>query len=195
MSTDALIGSWKAIDADSSGRGLIDTGEFGRFMKKGKAEKGPSWQERNMEANKAARQAVEADMDERCSRDVTRRLESVPAATDEEVVTASRVLNDAMGAALRDIDPAARSFYKLFNKMVRYPLPYHPVPPRTTPYHPVPPLTIPYHPARPRTIRYHPLSPLAGRRWLGQGAVRRVREPAARRYAREQAGPPHAAGG
>jgi hypothetical protein len=27
------------------------------------------------------------------------------------------VLNDAMGAALRDIDPAARSFFKLFNRM------------------------------------------------------------------------------
>ena len=164
MSTDALIGSWKAIDADSSGRGLIDTGEFGRFMKKGKAEKGPSWQERNMEANKAARQAVEADMDERCSRDVTRRLESVPAATDEEVVTASRVLNDAMGAALRDIDPAARSFYKLFNKMVRYPLPYHPVPPRTTPYHPLPPRTTPYYPLPPLVTSRRPAMARARRR-------------------------------
>ena len=109
-----------------------------------------------MEANKAARQAVEADMDERCSRDVTRRMESVVVATDEEVVAASRLLNNdaltpnpnpdpnpkpnpnpnpnsnpnpnpnhnlrllngAMGVALRDIDPATRSFFKLFNKMV-----------------------------------------------------------------------------
>ena len=86
-------------------------------MKKGKPEKGPSWQERNMEANKAARQAVDADMDERCGGDITRRLASVPVATDEEVIAASKVLNDAMGAALRDIDPAARSFFKLFNRM------------------------------------------------------------------------------
>jgi hypothetical protein len=143
MSTDTLIGCWKAIDADSTGRGLIDTGEFGRFMKKGKPEKGPSWQERNMEASKAARHAVDADKDDRFHRDVARRLESVAVATDEEVVAASKVLNDAMGAALRDIDPAARSFIKLFNKMVRKPLQpltsrYHPV---TTPYHPLPPLT------------------------------------------------------
>ena len=67
-------------------------------MKKGKPEKGPSWQERNMEANKAARQAVDADMDERCGGDITRRLASVPVATDEEVIAASKVLNDAMGA-------------------------------------------------------------------------------------------------
>ena len=86
-------------------------------MKKGKPDKGPSWQERNMEANKAARQAVDADMDERCGGDITRRLASVPVATDEEVIAASKVLNDAMGAALRDIDPAARSFFKLFNRM------------------------------------------------------------------------------
>ena len=147
-------------------------------MKKGKAEKGPSWQERNMEANKAARQAVEADMDERCSRDVTRRLESVPAATDEEVVAASRVLNDAMGAALRDIDPAARSFYKLFNRMVRYPLqplatPYHPVPPLTTPYYPLPPRTTPYHPLPPRATPHYPLPPLVTSRRPAMAQARR----------------------
>ena len=158
MSTDTLIGCWKAIDADSTGRGLIDTGEFGRFMKKGKPEKGPSWQERNMEASKAARHAVDADKDDRFNRDVARRLESVAVATDEEVVAASKVLNDAMGAALRDIDPAARSFIKLFNKMVRKPLQpltsrYHPV---TTPYHPLPPLTTPYHPLPSITTPCHP---------------------------------------
>ena len=71
-----------------------------------------------MEANKERRQSIEEDMNKLVGRDVTRRIESIAVATDEEAVAMSTLLNEAMGETLRDIDPVARSFFKLFKKMV-----------------------------------------------------------------------------
>ena len=89
-------------------RHRAQAGEFGQFMKLGQPEKGKSWRERNAEANKSRRQGLDEDMDARVGREVTRKLESIEVASEEEVLTMSKLLNDGMEHALRDVTPAAR---------------------------------------------------------------------------------------
>lgn len=39
MSTERLIGVWKAVDTSPTGQGRIGVGEFGKFMNKGRAQR------------------------------------------------------------------------------------------------------------------------------------------------------------
>ena len=39
MSTDMLIGCWKALDKHPAGLGRIDVDRFGRFINKGRAQR------------------------------------------------------------------------------------------------------------------------------------------------------------
>ena len=42
----ALRAVWRALDVD--GTGFIEVREFGQFMRKGEAERGPSWHEKRL---------------------------------------------------------------------------------------------------------------------------------------------------
>ena len=39
VSTDALIGGWKALDKSPTGQGRIDVSTFGKFISKGRAQR------------------------------------------------------------------------------------------------------------------------------------------------------------
>ena len=85
MSTDELIGAWKAIDGDPTGAGLITAGEFGQFMKRGQPEKGIGWRERNVQSSKSKSAMLDKDFEERCGKEVTKKLKALPMATNKEV--------------------------------------------------------------------------------------------------------------
>ena len=74
-----------AGDGDPTGAGLITAGEFGQFMKRGQPEKGIGWRERNVQSSKSKSAMLDKDFEERCGKEVTKKLEALPMATNKEV--------------------------------------------------------------------------------------------------------------
>ena len=103
---------WKALDTDGSG--WMAAGEFGRFMRRGEPEKGPTWKEKLHSRNAASRKAVKEDIDRRTGRELTRKLADVQAARLDEVERLSKLLNEKMAIFP---DPACREWFKMFAHM------------------------------------------------------------------------------
>ena len=108
----ALMQLWVALDDDRSG--FITAAEFGRFMRKGEAPKGPGWKALRTERNLQLKKAVVGELDALVGRAVTHKLLAVERASDEEMLEVSKTLNAALALFP---DPAARLWFKLFKLM------------------------------------------------------------------------------
>ena len=106
---------WKALDEDDSG--WISTGEFGRFMKLG-AQQAADHVAQKVAKSKAAKaeeaRLVKEETDKLTGRDMTARLESLPAATKEETLALSKEFNEKMA---RTLPPKEQEWYRIFKQV------------------------------------------------------------------------------
>jgi len=107
---------WIALDKDQSG--LITSGEFGAFMRKGEhaiRADGPTWRERAHAERKVHADGVRSAKDKLFHRDIKDELARETRASSKEVASLSGLLNRKLVELVED--PALRSWFKLFRHM------------------------------------------------------------------------------
>ena len=100
-----LQGAWNALDDDDTG--FITAGEFGPFMKLGAPDKGPGWKEKLAEKRAAEGAAARAEAAAYGGKEV---FGDVPAASAEELVALSKLMNGRLQDPEIFPDPAARDW-------------------------------------------------------------------------------------
>ena len=108
-----LLSLWRALDDDNSG--FIDTGEFGRFMKRGEVVRAPP-QLKVHEENRAAARAEKAMLAELTGQDLKEKLtkKGVEPASDDEMLYISGLLNRVL---VRIAESPSPEWYRLFKEM------------------------------------------------------------------------------
>ena len=114
ITDETLQSVWSALDVKN--QGALKSDIFGKFMKMGQGDAGPTWQEK-LAADKAAQgAAARADMDERVGRADNKRFEGIAKAEPDAVLTLSKMLNAEMAAGA---EPGAEmlDWFKMFQKI------------------------------------------------------------------------------
>ena len=99
---------------DIKNQGALKSDAFGKFMKMGQGDAGPTWQEK-LAADKAAEgAAARADMDEKVGRADNKRLAGIVKAEPDAVLCLSKMLNAEMAASSQ---PHLQDWFKMFGKI------------------------------------------------------------------------------
>ena len=99
---------------DIKNQGALKSDAFGKFMKMGQGDAGPTWKEK-LAAEKAAEgAAARADMDEKVGRADNKRFEGITKAEPDAVLDLSKMLNAEMAASTQ---PHLQDWFKMFAKI------------------------------------------------------------------------------
>ena len=99
---------------DIKNQGALKSDAFGKFMKMGQGDAGPTWKEK-LAAEKAAEgAAARADMDEKVGRADNKRFEGITKAEPDAVLNLSKMLNAEMAASTQ---PHLNDWFKMFTKI------------------------------------------------------------------------------
>ena len=109
---DEVKALWLALDADLGG--FVSADEFGKFMRKGEPEKGPTWKERRQAQKAKEGAAVRAENDERVGKALNEQFAGIEAASDEALTALSQKMNAKLQDSAIFPDPNARDWFKLF---------------------------------------------------------------------------------
>ena len=112
LSDDELKALWKALDADLGG--FVSADEFGRFMRLGEPDKGPSWKERRQAKKASEGAAVREANSQLVGKALNDEFAGIEAASEEELATLSKKMNDKLQDPAIFPDPNARDWFKLF---------------------------------------------------------------------------------
>ena len=112
ITDETLQSVWSALDVKN--HGALKSDIFGKFMKMGQGDAGPTWQEK-LAADKAAQgAAARADMDERVGRADNKRFEGIAKAEPDAVLMMSKMLNAEMASSS---EPHVGDWFKMFQKI------------------------------------------------------------------------------
>ena len=112
ISDETLTAVWAALDVKNSG--ALKSDMFGKFMKMGQGDAGPTWQEKLAADKAAAGAAARADMDEKVGRADNKRFEGIAPAGADAVLDLSKMLNAEMAVGA---EPHMQDWFKMFAKI------------------------------------------------------------------------------
>ena len=112
MSDDELKALWKALDADLGG--FVNAEEFGKFMRLGEPEKGPTWKERRQSKKAMEGAAVRKSNSQLVGKALNEEFSGIEPASEEELTKLSKKMNDKLQDPALFPDPNARDWFKMF---------------------------------------------------------------------------------